>query len=112
MSETEPKPANGKTTSDLRPPTSNSSDKPEPDPSLLDTDPAADVLRRALGCGNQQAIDLAKTFSDEERAELKKLATTPDFGPGVRKILDAAADRQAPKKGPEARGENREQADN
>jgi len=55
---------------------------------------AADVLRRCLGLGNQQAAELAETLNDEERAELVRLAKDPEHGQGVRRVLDRAADRK------------------
>ncbi len=84
-------------TSERKPPAAGVAKKeaePKPAPSFLEKCPAADVLRRCFGYGNEQAKNLVKTLPKEAQAELAELAKKPDYGPAVRRILDAFADRQ------------------
>lgn len=74
-------------------------DAPKPAASFLEKYPAADVLRRCFGLGNEQAVAMAATLGDADRTELAELAKLPNHGPAVHRLLDDVADRRTKEEG-------------
>jgi len=64
------------------------------------TTTAAAVLTRATGWGDLEAGKYLAALTEEDRAAIAALDGKPDFGPDLRAILDAVADRRLSKPKP------------